>query len=74
MGLNAAFETHAQRAECRQQSIRSLDYPGMTPEPVVALDAPAAVLNASPLQMFATAMEVVALVGVQPLEPASWSP
>ncbi len=74
MSLDAALEAHTQLAECCQPSVRSLDHPAMTPEPVVALDAPAgdAVLNATALEMVAAAMEVVALVSVQALGPASW--
>ena len=74
MSLDAALEAHTQLAECCQPSVRSLDHPAVTPEPVIALDAPAgdAVLNATALEMGAAAMEVVALVRVQVLGPASW--
>ena len=74
MSLDAALEAHTQLAKCRQPGMRSLHHPAMTPEPVIALDAPAgdAVLNATALEMVAAAMEVVALVGVQALGPASW--
>ena len=75
MGLDAALEAHSQLAKCCQPGVRSLDHPAVAPEPVVALDAPTgdAVLDTAPLQMFATAMEVITLVSVQPLGPASRS-
>jgi hypothetical protein len=49
--------------------------PAMTPEPVIALDAPTgdAVLNTAPLQMFAATLEVIAFVGMQALGPVSRS-
>ena len=74
MSLDAALEAHTQLAECCQPGVRSLDHPAVAPEPVMALDAPAgdAVLNATALEMVAAAMEVVALVGLQALGPASW--
>ena len=74
MSLDASLEAHTQLAECCQPSVRSLDHPAVAPEPVIALDAPAsdAVLNAMALEMVAAAMEVVALVSVHALGPASW--
>lgn len=46
----------------------------MTPEVVIALDASAgdAILYATALETLAIAMEVVALVGMQPFGPAPW--
>ena len=66
MGLDAALETYSQFAKCRQPGMCSLHHPAMTPEPVIALDAPAsnAILNPTALEMLTTAMEVVALVGM----------
>ena len=74
MSLDAALEAHTQLAECCQPSMRSLNHPAVTPEPVIALDAPAgnAILNAMALEMVAAALEIVALVGVQPFRPAFW--
>ena len=74
MSLDAALEAHTQLAKCRQPGMRSLHHPAMTPEPVIALDAPAsnAILNPTALEMLTTAMEVVSLVGMQPLRPTSW--
>ena len=42
--------------------------------PIIALDAPTgnAILSATALEMFVTAMEVVAFVGMQPLGPTPW--
>ncbi len=67
MSLDAALEAHSQLAECCQPSVRSLHHPAITPETVIALDAPPgdAVMNATALEMVATAVEVVALVRVQ---------
>ncbi len=74
MSLDTALEAHSQFAECCQPGVRSLHHPAMTPEAVIALDAPAgdAVLNATALEMVAAAMEVVALVGMQSFGPAPW--
>jgi hypothetical protein len=74
MSLDAALEAHSQLAKCCQPGMCSLDHPGVAPEPVIALDAPAGdtVLNATALGMVAAPMEVVALVDVQALGPASW--
>ena len=60
MSLDTALEAHSQFAECCQPGVRSLHHPAMTPEAVIALDAPAgdAVLNATTLEMVATTVEV----------------
>jgi hypothetical protein len=55
--------------------MRSLDHPAVAPEPVIALDALAGdtVLNATALEMLATVMEVVALVGMKLLKSTPWT-
>lgn len=75
MSLGAAFEADAQLAEGCQPGVRSLHHPAMAPQPVVALDAPAgdAALDTSSPEMFPTAREVVALVGMQLVGPTARS-
>ena len=75
MSLGAAFEADAQLAEGCQPGVRSLHHPAMAPQPVVARDAPAgdAALDTSSPEMFPTAREVVALVGMQLVGPTARS-
>lgn len=73
MGLNGSFEANSQLAEGSQPSMRALDYPSVTPEPIVALDASSsdAVLDAAALEVVSAACKVVAFVSVQLVRPAA---
>lgn len=67
MNVDAPFKASAQLAEGGQPCVRTLDYPAVAPEPVVAFNAFAgdAVLDAPALEMRVAARKVVALVGMQ---------
>ena len=73
MNVNATLEANTQLAECGQPGVRALHDPAMGAKSVVALDTSAGntVLDASTLEIGATARKVVALVRVQFSGPVS---
>jgi hypothetical protein len=73
MNVNAALKAGTQLAEGCQPSVGALNYPPMTSESVIALDASASdtILNAAALEVSATPSEVVALVRMQLGRPSA---
>lgn len=72
MEIDPAFEANAQLAHGGEPGMGSLDYPTVTPQPVVALDPFAGDARAdAPLpEVIAAAVDIVGLVGVQLVRPA----
>ncbi len=75
MDIDAALESNAQLAHAREPGMSALHHPAMSPEPVVALESFASDTSGDPslFEMRAAALDVVGLVGMQFVRPASWA-
>lgn len=76
MAIDAAFETRAQLAHARQPGVGAFHDPAMAPQSIVAFDPHAgdAREDASLLEVIATTVDVMGLVGVQLGRPTAWTP
>lgn len=72
MKVDSAFEASTPLSEGSQPGVRAFDYPAMSPEPVIALDATPGNTrrNAELAQMSAATRKVIALVGMQLVLPS----
>lgn len=75
MGVDLPLETNAQLAKACKPSMRSLNYPAVTPEPLAAFNAAPrdARLDTSLAQCLAAFVVVITLVGMNLVRSLSWS-